>query len=95
MKLCCDGNEVEPPFPGKAGKIAYERNPVVNVADETFDGLYKYSADAITAKCRKVKLEVFSEKDPDRAETLVLKTKDIGSIVSDFAPYMALHDGHN
>ena len=51
MRLLCGGAEVQPLFPGKVERVLDERNSLVNVTDATFDGLYKYSANAITAKC--------------------------------------------
>jgi hypothetical protein len=86
------GAEVQPLFPGKVERVLDERNPLVNVTDATFDGLYKYSANAITAKCGTVTLQLFSEREPDHAKEKDLDQKTINAVVSDFAPYISLHE---
>jgi len=91
MRLLCGGKEVQPLFPGKVERVLDERDSSVNVTDATFDGLYKYPADAITTQCGTVTLQLFSEKDPDHAKEKVLDQKTIDAVVTDFTPYLALH----
>jgi len=93
MKLFCGAQEVRPLFPGKIERVADEHNAVVNITDATFDGLYKYPADAIQNACENVSIQLFSEKDPDKPKIKVLDKKTIAAISADFAPYMALHSG--
>lgn len=89
MKLLCGSVEVKPLFPGKIERVVDVRNAYVNVTDATFDGLYKYPADAITANCGTVTLQLFSEKDPNQPKIKVLDQKTISAVTADFAPYLA------
>jgi S1-C subfamily serine protease len=57
MKLFCGTQEVRPLFPGKVQRVIDERNAFVNITDATFDGLYKYPADAVSSKCGTVTLQ--------------------------------------
>jgi S1-C subfamily serine protease len=91
MKLLCGNQEIRPLFPGKVERVIDERNAFVNITDATFDGLYKYPADAVTAKCGTVTLQLFSEKDPTQPKVKVLDQKTINAVAADFAPYLAQH----
>jgi len=93
MKLLCGNQEVQPLFPGKIQRVVDERNAFVNVTDATFDGLYKYSANAITASCGTVTLQLFSEKDPAQPKVKVLDQKTVGAVITDFTPYLSQHLG--
>jgi len=92
MKLLCGNQEVKPLFPGKIQHVADEHDAAVNITDATFDGLYKYAPDAVTAKCGTVTLQLFSEKDPSEPKSKVLDQKTINALVADFAPYLAMHE---
>jgi putative serine protease PepD len=94
MRLLCGEKEVQPLFPGKIERVLDERNSFVNVTDATFDGLYKYPANAITPQCGTVTLQLFSEKDPDHGKEKVLEQKTVNAVISDFVPYLALHTNH-
>lgn len=91
MKLLCGNQEIKPLFPGKVQRVIDERNAFVNITDATFDGLYKYSADAVNAKCGTVTLQLFSEKDPGKPKVKELDHKTIDAIAADFAPYLQQH----
>jgi hypothetical protein len=91
MKLLCGNQEVKPLFPGKIERVADEHDAAINITDATFDGLYKYSANAITAKCGTVTLQLFSERDPGQPKVKLLDQKTIKAVVADFGPYLALH----
>lgn len=88
MKLLCGSQEIKPLFPGKMERVIDERNAFVNVTDATFDGLYKYSADAITSKCGQVTLQISSEKDPNQPKVKILDQKTINVVAADFKPYL-------
>jgi hypothetical protein len=59
----------------------------VNASDATYEGFYTYSPDAISPSCGKVELEVYSEKDPEKAARKVLGQKTVGTIWHDFEAY--------
>lgn len=87
MKLFCGDKEVEPIHPAKIFFLTNESNYFVKSKDATYAGFYSYPADAITEGCGTVRLELYSEKHPDKAETKTLGKKTVARIVSDFQPY--------
>lgn len=89
MKLLCGGKEVEPIHPGKAATVVNAHNAFVNVTDATYVGIYTYPADALQPSCGEVALELYSEKDPDKASRKVLDSKAVERIWADFQPYFA------
>ncbi len=91
MKLLCGSIEIKPLFPGKIERVIDVRNASYNITDATFDGFYKYPADAITSNCGTVTLQLFSEKDPSQPKVKVLDQKTINTVAADFAPYLAQH----
>lgn len=93
MKLFCGSTEVQPLMPGKAERVLDVNNSAVRVTDVTFDGFYEYSADAIKADCGKVRLELFSEKEPDKPKVKELEGKTITTIFNDFEPYRNQNHG--
>lgn len=93
MRLLCGDKEVIPIQPGKVAHVVNEHNAFVNATDATYEGYYSYSADAVSPRCGKVTLELYSEKDPNKAVTKVLDPKIVDHIWSDFLPYRKLHAG--
>jgi S1-C subfamily serine protease len=91
MKLLCGDKEVTPLFPGKVQRVADEHDAAVNITDATFDGLYKYPADAVTEKCGTVTIQLYSESNPNQPKVKVLDKKTIDVVAADFGPYLALH----
>jgi hypothetical protein len=89
MRLLCGGKEVEPIQPGKAATVANAHNLFVNVTDATYVGIYSYPPDAIQPSCGEVRLELYSEKEPDKASSKVLDPKAVERIWSDFQPYFS------
>jgi S1-C subfamily serine protease len=89
MRLFCGGKEVEPIHPGKAATVANAHNVFVNVTDATYVGIYTYPADALQPSCGEVALELYSEKDPDKASRKVLDSKAVERIWADFQPYFS------
>jgi len=87
MKLFCGQSEVVPLWPGKAQIVLDVQNSAVNVTDAAYAGFYEYPADAINPGCGQVRLELYSEKEPDQPKVKVLDAKTINAVVSDFAPY--------
>jgi hypothetical protein len=91
MKLWCGDNEVLPIHPGKIAHVVNESNFFIRAKDATFEGLYAYPANAITASCGRVTLHIFSERNPDKPNIKVLSDKTVARIESDFQPYFAVH----
>jgi len=89
MRLFCGGKEVEPIHPGKAATVVNAHNAFVSVTDATYVGIYTYPADALQPSCGEVALELYSEKDPDKASRKVLDSKAVERIWADFQPYFA------
>lgn len=87
MKLFCDDKEVEPIQPIKRAHMLNETNYLFNLKDATYSGFYTYPADAINSGCTSVRIEVSSEKNPDKPEVEKLKTKHIQRLALDFKPY--------
>ncbi len=88
MKLYCGQKEIEPIQPGKAATIENVHNNFVNVTDATYVGIYSYPADAISPACGQVVLQIFSEKDPNKATVKTLESKTVERIWRDFQPYL-------
>lgn len=87
MKLFCDEKEVAPIHPAKIYRLTTLSNYFVRSNDATYAGFYSYAADAISESCGVVRLELFSEKHPDKAESKTLDKKTVERIISDFRPY--------
>jgi S1-C subfamily serine protease len=88
MKLFCGDREIEPFQPGKIPFLKNQSDYFISVQDASFVGLYAYPADAISSSCGKVRLEVYSEKEPEKAHTKELDKKTVERIALDFAPYL-------
>lgn len=63
------------------------QQPLVNVTDATYVGVYSYLPEAIQPSCGEVVLELYSEKDPDKPISKTLDAKEVERIWSDFQPY--------
>jgi S1-C subfamily serine protease len=87
MKLFCGEKEVAPIHPAKIYRLTNESNYFVRSNDATYAGAYSYPADAINESCGLVRLELFSEKHPEKAEKKTLDKKTVERIVADFQPY--------
>jgi S1-C subfamily serine protease len=87
MKLFCGTTEIQPLMPGKAERVLDVSNSAIRITDATFDGLYEYPASAITPNCGNVKLDIFSEKEPDKPKVKELDGKTVTAVYRDFEPY--------
>ena len=87
MKLFCGDNEVMPIQPGKIAHVMNESNYFIRAKDATYEGMYTYPAGAITSSCGGVRLEIFSERNPEKASKKNLSEKTVMRIDEDFAPY--------
>jgi S1-C subfamily serine protease len=93
MKLFCGDKEVEPIQPGKAATVVNVHGSFLNIDDATYVGIYSYPPDAISPACGKVKLQIFSEKDPGKSESRDLDQRSVDRVWNDFRPYLAAHRG--
>jgi hypothetical protein len=91
MKLLCGVKEIEPIQPGKAATVVNAHNSFVNVTDATYVGIYSYPPDAVSPSCGKVTLLLYSEKEPDKSESIDLDQKTIDRVWNDFRPYLTAH----
>jgi hypothetical protein len=90
MDLLCGDKVIEPIQPAKIAHIVNEQNMFVNVTDASYEGLYTYAPDAISPSCGTVSLKVYTEKEPEKAETKVLDEKTVDRVWSDFATYRTI-----
>jgi len=87
MKLFCGDREVIPIQPGKVAHIMNQSNYFIRAKDATYEGFYTYPADSINSSCGKVRLEIYSERNPEKANTKTLSEKTVVRIENDFVPY--------
>lgn len=87
MKLFCGSREVQPIHPSKIAHVIDLNNQFVNATDASYEGLYVYPHDAINEKCGEVKLQLFTEKEPNKAREKILKASTIVKVTDDFRPY--------
>jgi hypothetical protein len=80
MNVFCGDKEVTPIHP-----FRLERR--VSDKDSIFEGLYVVDPGALGPHCGSVKVVLYSEKDPSRADTRVVDPKILQQIWDDFAPY--------
>lgn len=88
MRLLCGEKEVMPIHPGKVSHLVNHSSPFVKINDATYEGIYSYPADAISPACGTVRLEIYSEKNPDKPTVKTLDAKVVSRIAEDFAPYL-------
>ena len=82
MRATCGGVEVTPIHPFVLEHRLTEKNVIR-------EGLYVFDADAIGPQCGTVTLSIYSEAQPERADTLTPTRAVIDQIWNDFAPYRA------
>ena len=58
--------------------------------DTIEEGLYVFDPAALAPSCGTVKLTLYSEKEPAKADTLIVDPKILQRIWDDFAPYRDL-----
>ncbi|HEU4935873.1 MAG TPA: serine protease [Vicinamibacterales bacterium] len=80
LRAFCGDAEVTPIHPFKLEQNVSDTNTVV-------EGLYVFEPGALGPECSSVKLILYSQKEPDKADTRVVDPKLIQQIWSDFAPY--------
>jgi S1-C subfamily serine protease len=80
MQAFCGETEITPIHPFKLEQHVSETDTIT-------EGLYVFDASALGPNCTSVKLTLYSEKDPDKADTKIVDPKLIQQIWSDFAAY--------
>jgi S1-C subfamily serine protease len=80
MRALCGDAEVVPVHPFILEHRLTDKDAIV-------EGLYVFDPEALTPACATVTLQVFSEKEPRKADTLVVDSKVIQQIWQDFAPH--------
>lgn len=88
MRLMCGETEVQPIHPGKIFYLTNDENQFVNLSDANYVGLYFYPAESIKSDCGKLRLELFSVKEPNKPKVKVLNNTTFNVILRDFAPYL-------
>lgn len=83
LRAFCGDAEVTPIHP-----LLLERR--VSETDAVYEGLYAFDPEALSGQCASVRLDVYSDKAPDKADSVVIDPKILGQIWQDFAPYRAL-----
>src|SRR5207248_2194090 len=66
MRVYCGAQELTPIHPGKVEHRVAVSNAAVRVNDATYEGLYTFEPDAIGPHCGSVRVDLFSEKEPDK-----------------------------
>jgi S1-C subfamily serine protease len=82
MRAMCGSAEAVPVHPFTLEHRLTDKDTIV-------EGLYVFDPEALSPSCATVTLQLFSEKDPQKADTLVVDPKVIGQIWQDFAPHRA------
>ncbi len=80
LRAYCGAVEVKPVHPFKIEQRISETEAV-------YEGLYAFDAAAFSPDCGVVKLELYSEKEPAKADTQVVDPKIVAQLWQDFAPY--------
>ena len=80
MRVFCGDAEVTPIHPFKLEQHVSETDTII-------EGLYVFDPGAIGPHCSTVKLTVYSEKDPEKADSRVIDPKLVEQIWNDFAPF--------
>jgi hypothetical protein len=80
MRAFCGDAAVTPIHPFKLEQRVSE-------TDAIYEGLYVFDPGALGPQCGTVKLVLYSEKEPEKADTRVVDPKVVEQIWQDFAPY--------
>ena len=83
MRAFCGDAEVTPIHPFKIEQRVSE-------SDAIYEGLYVFDPDALGPGCGALKLVLYSEKEPEKGDTVVVDAQLVQQMWQDFAPYRAL-----
>jgi hypothetical protein len=82
MRAFCGDTEVTPIHP-------FRIEQRVSDNDGIYEGLYIFDPEALGPACGAVKLVLYSEKEPDKGDTVVADARVVQQIWQDFEPYRA------
>jgi serine protease Do len=82
MRLYCGETEVQPIHPFTIERKVDDNNSIS-------EGLYVYDPASVGSQCSKVTLSLFSDKQPDKADTRTVDPRILEQIATDFAPFFA------
>ena len=82
MRAYCGDRELTPVHPFVVEVEASDTETV-------FEGLYVFAPDALSPACGSVKLALYSQQAPAKADVLAVEAAVIEQIWADFAPYRA------
>jgi S1-C subfamily serine protease len=82
MRAFCGDTEVTPIHPFKIEQR-------VSDTEGIYEGLYIFDPEALGPACGAVKLVLYSEKEPDKGDTVVADARVVQQIWQDFEPYRA------
>src|SRR5262249_14971562 len=80
MRAFCGDAEVAPIHP-------FRLEHRVGESDTIYEGLYVFDPGALAPSCAKVRFMTYSEKEPEKADAVVVDAKVIEQIWQDFAPW--------
>jgi S1-C subfamily serine protease len=80
LRAFCGDAEITPIHP-------FRLEQHVSETDTIYEGLYIFDPGALGPQCANVKLTLYSEKEPDKADTRPVDPKLVEQIWQDFAPY--------
>ena len=83
MRVFCGEAEIVPVHPFKLEHRLSDKDTLV-------EGLYAFDPGALAPECAGVRLQLYSEKEPQKADTLTIDAKVIQAIWNDFAPIRAV-----
>jgi S1-C subfamily serine protease len=80
MRALCGDSEVTPIHPFKLEQR-------ISDSEAIYEGLYVFDPGALGPQCGTVKVVLYSEKEPEKADTRVVDPKVVQQIWQDFEPY--------
>jgi hypothetical protein len=83
MRAYCGDAEITPVHP-------FTLEHRVSDKDTLVEGLYAFDPGALAPECASVKLQLYSEREPQKADTLIVDAKVVQAIWDDFAPLRAV-----
>ena len=83
MRAFCGETEITPIHPFKIEQR-------VSASEVIHEGLYAFDPGAFPPSCGTVKLLLYSEKEPEKPDTIVVDAKVVQQIWQDFAPHRAV-----
>jgi hypothetical protein len=82
MRAFCGDAEVTPIHPFKIEQRVSDNEGI-------YEGLYVFDPEALGPSCGAVKLVFYSEKEPEKGDTIVADANVVQRVWQDFEPYRA------